>query len=105
MSCCCTATYDLGCVPNCGTLEMSDILATQTGSHTLEIQTQYKTWTQVFEATDGQPFEINLNIFNESEQIVFKIKQPDDTFFEYVDSPSTYDCFTVKTKVEVEYES
>lgn len=105
MSCCCTATYDLGCVPNCGTMEMTDILATQTGVHILEIQTQYKTWNQTFNATSGQPFDISLNVFNESEQIVFKIKQPDDTYFEYEDSPNTYDCFTVRTKVSVEYES
>lgn len=105
MSCCCTNTYDLGCVPNCGTLETTDLLALQTGTHILEIDAKYAIWKKAFSATIGQPFELNLSIFNESEQIVFKIKQPDGTYFEFEDSPYTYDCYTIATHVEQDYES
>jgi len=105
MSCCCTNTYDLGCVPSCGELTTTGINATQSGNHTLEINAKYAVFKMVLPATAGLAFRINLAVFNESEQIVFKIKQPDGTYFEYTDSPDTYDCFTIKTTVEQWYES
>lgn len=105
MSCCCTLTYDLGCVSNCGTLEMTDLLAPSTGTYTIEIDAKYAVWTKTISATINQPFEVDLSIFNEAEQIVFKIKKPDCTYYEYEDSPDTYSCFTVKTAVTQDYES
>ena len=105
MSCCCTATYDLGCVSNCGILEMTDLIAPATGTYTIEIDAKYTVITKQISATIGDPFEVNLSLFNESEQIVFKIKKPDGTYFEYEDSPDTYDCFTVRTSVFRDYES
>lgn len=105
MSCCCTYTYDLGCVSNCGILEMTDLLAPSTGTYTLEIDAKYAVWNKTFSATINQPFEVNLSIFNEAEQIVFKIKKPDGTYYEYTDSPYDYDCFTVQTSVTQTYES
>ena len=100
MSCCCTNTYDLGCVTNCGTLEATDLIAPATGTYTLEISTPFAVFKSTFTGTINEPLEFDLTAFNESEQIVFKVKQPSGDYYTFTDSPTTYDCFTIKTKVE-----
>lgn len=66
---------------------VTDLVANQTGTHTLEVNVQgTSVKTEDFEATSGNPIQLP-NIFREYGLQEFVIKQPDGT-----DYPSTDEC-------------
>jgi len=95
---CCDSYYDLGCVGACGVAQLP-LIATQTGTHILEIAFNNVEYNVEFEATIGQSFNIDLSKLNENYSLKFKILQPNNIYYAKTDvSLNEYVCFILKTK-------
>lgn len=86
----------IGCLLTCTSgvnVYTVELLATVTGTHTIEYHFLSRVIRFDIEATIGQQFEIPTSYFNESGDARIKIILPSGAYFTYTDGTTVYDTF------------
>ena len=94
---CCTNTYDLGCFDSCDTIQLP-FEYTQNGTYKIEFETQFR-FKMSQDGIEGEPIELDLQMFPENRDLTLKIYNPDGTLFTYAVGSSLYDCFTLRNDI------
>lgn len=94
----------LTCTSGVNTLTV-ELLATVSGTHTIEYHFLSRVIRFEIEATIGLPFEIPTTYFNESGDARIKIVLPNGTYFTHTVGTKVYDTFylTVKTSTDANF--
>ena len=89
----CTTKKDLGCYGFKDMISV-DLTPTQSGTHVLEYNFLGAIHKYPFGATIGQNVTLP-QVFNESRENCFRIKQPDGTYLMLIEGSTVYDWFSI----------